>query len=661
MANVAAAVLLSLLLWLGCAGIGMSIHAPRRSTRPPSDHRDGDRAAPSWDQMGLAACIGLAALLSMAGIAMLLQVSAVLACSVFVVVGLVLLAARVGPQRTAPIGRVALVCSVVAALAFGLVLVTQAALGLTLYPNECDDLLAYVPMANRLLDTGHIIEPWSLRRAQNLGGASVLQAVPIGMLGNGAYQLAETLIASTFLAGLFLTHRFRALPSRVACIVAILLYSVAAVPRASSSAVLLVVPLLVAVFGVASELRGLLLGGPERTLWRWAAAGGLLLGGCAALRINVVPAAAAALLVGIVLAPGASMSGRVRTAALSAGVATVSLVAWALGLWQSSGTPAYPLIPGNTNLDAPSSRDPALHGLLDIAARGAELLRAGPYLWAALAVLGLSIVARRWLPDARLLWIVTLSVLGNMALLALYLTASSAENFARYVFPLSFALVVFFVYEVIRGTEPLEITTLEVSPLVVLASALLVLAYVSSLFTSTAAVSNTWERTSDTLSSGDLIEGVEASFTAASRRDYRAALALARGGGRTIAAVDRPYLIDYRRDDIQSLDLPGWAAPDGDFPFFDGVLPKIRVLRRAGYHQLLATVPERNACMSPGSLRARIAREPRPAPLYATYYLDWERGLAAIARRAPSSVRRVGTLVLIDLDRAYREMTASVR
>ena len=84
--------------------------------------------------------------------------------------------------------------------------------------------------------------------------------------------------------------------------------------------------------------------------------------------------------------------------ALSAAVATGSLVAWAIGVWQSSGTPAYPLIPGNTNLGRPGSRDPALHGLLDIAARGAELLRAGPYLWAALAVLGLSIVARPLIP-----------------------------------------------------------------------------------------------------------------------------------------------------------------------------------------------------------------------------------------------------------------------
>ncbi len=54
--------------------------------------------------------------------------------------------------------------------------------------------------------------------------------------------------------------------------------------------------------------------------------------------------------------------------------------------------------------------------------------------------------------------------------------------------------------------------------------------------------------------------------TPALRRSYRRALGRV-DPDRTIAAVDRPYLIDYRRYDIPSLDLPGFAAPGGDFPF----------------------------------------------------------------------------------------------
>ena len=64
--------------------------------------------------------------------------------------------------------------------------------------------------------------------------------------------------------------------------------------------------------------------------------------------------------------------------------------------------------------------------------------------------------------------------------------------------------------------------------------------------------------------------GVDAYAPSGISRDYQRALDHLRDPAHTILAVDRPYLVDYRRFDLPSLDLPGWAAPEGRFPFFQG-------------------------------------------------------------------------------------------
>ena len=63
------------------------------------------------------------------------------------------------------------------------------------------------------------------------------------------------------------------------------------------------------------------------------------------------------------------------------------------------------------------------------------------------------------------------------------------------------------------------------------------------------------------------------------QRVYNRAL-LSTNPDRTIAAVDRPSLIDYDRFDVPSLDAPGYVAPGGYFPFFTG--PRRRSPRCCG-------------------------------------------------------------------------------
>ncbi len=642
------------MLWLGCAGVGSAIlpARDRRATDAP------EITTPTWNHLGTAACVGLAALVAVGGAATVLRVPPLLAVGVFVVAGLVLLAARAArcrPQlrRGRELAGVGFLAGAAACA-----LVIQAAVGVTAWPNPCDDLLAYIPLADRLLATSQIIEPWSLRRLQSLGGQTFLQAIPMGTLGVGAFATTEMLTATAFLAGLFVVSGFRRVASLVACITIVLALAVLAVPRVNSAAVLLVVPLLVASFGAVSEMRRSL---TERaTGLRWAVATGLLLAGVVALRIHAGPALGAVVVIGALTASGSPLRMRLQALATTGGTAGLALIPWSIASWLSSGTPAYPFIGGNANRAAPAIRDPSLHGVREIAARAAELMRVGPYLGAAVAVLVVAPVVRRWLPDPWLVAIAACAVVANMAVLGCLLTASDNGSFARYTSPLSIALVLFFAYEAVRGSETAAAGRMPpiARPVVLLAAAALILGHVAYLFTPTGTrvMRESIESTRDTLADGGRHARFDELLAARDiRDDYSAALDLAADGGPVIAAVDHPYLIDYGRHDVASLDLPGWAAPGGDFPFFQGTLSKIRALRRQGYSQLLATAPERQACLYPDALRVQAAN----SSAIAQYLLDWSDGVAEIVETAPRAVQRVGSLLLIDLAAAERELVGA--
>lgn len=199
-------------------------------------------------------------------------------------------------------------------------------------------------------------------------------------------------------------------------------------------------------------------------------------------------------------------------------------------------------------------------------------------------------------------------------------------------------------------------------PLVLLAAAAVILDHVSDLFTPAggSVMRASIDSARATLADGGQRARYDDMLAAQDiRDDYTAALDLAADSGRLIAAVDHPYLIDYERhDDVPSLDLPGWAAPGGDFPFFRGTAAKVRVLRGQGYSQLLATAPERHLCLNPDALRTQVETG---GSTLAPYFLDRSDGLSEIVETAPGAVRRDGSLLLIDLAAAERGLAAAPR
>ena len=102
------------------------------------------------------------------------------------------------------------------------------------------------------------------------------------------------------------------------------------------------------------------------------------------------------------------------------------------------------------------------------------------------------------------------------------------------------------------------------------------------------------------------------------------------------------------------MDLPGFTAPGGEFPFLTGPGPKIARLRRAGYDTLLATEPSTEVALRPSYLRAiRNIYIAAYSPT-ARYYLDWEDDLERSSPRRPTRCTGTGRCYVIDLRRAQR-------
>ncbi|MGZ4688346.1 MAG: hypothetical protein ACXV9P_06485 [Acidimicrobiia bacterium] len=662
--NVASCAVLVIMFWAACAGIGYRILPPARAPRldpdvPDQEHED---AAPaSWRQPGVAACVGLGALLLLGGFGVLLRIPWWLIVVPFIVIGLVLALRDLSTVGITRLPRSVLIIGALGVVAFGLVALVESPLGLRLPLNVCDDWRAYMPYAHRLLDTYGLDETWSIRRVQTLGGFDLLRALPVQVFGDAGIGVAETVIGSVFLAGLFVANGVRSTWARLVSVGLIIAVPLLWVPRTNTTGVLIGSPLLVAVFAATVELRGALRVGNRRAAFHWAVAGGLVVAALMSVRPNLGLLGAVVLTLGALSASGSRVLARIQVLLAGGGAALLAFAPWSIAMWRTAGTPLYPLFPGN--LSEAALERPALHGIRDVAQHAFDLTAAGPYLWVTLGVLVVSVVVRKLLPDATLVVIAALATAAVSYLFAFNTPTASWVTTIRYFAPMSEGLAVFFVCEMIRGADARPKRERAGSfnravPILGVASALVLFAFAYS----TAGLEYTPFRGGAHIVELAAKDQLKPSpdkevTTPALRTQYRRAF-LGVNPHRTIVAVDRPYLIDYSRYDVQNLDAPGYMTPDGsEFPFFTGPVPKIAYLRDAGYDTLIATDPTVDACLNSVRIGSAVLTRPDLGDAYRRF-LDWDGDVQSIAKDAPAAVRRYGDLLVIDLPKAQRELAA---
>jgi hypothetical protein len=377
------------------------------------------------------------------------------------------------------------------------------------------------------------------------------------------------------------------------------------------------------------------------------------------VRPNLGLLGALILAAGVLLATRSRLTSRVLVVAAGGASTLVALAPWSFAMWRTVGTPLYPLFSGNMN--TPALRGAPVGDFGRRADLAFDLVRAGPYLWVILAVLVVALLSRRLLADAAFVVLAAAATIIVSTLFAFSTPLLRPLLFARYAGPMSQGLAVFLTLELIRSVDSLPAVA-AVTRRRWVTAVIAVSAGVAAAAVSFSTLVFNWRPVpfgQELLKQAatDILGGTtHPPDTEDQRESYRQALASV-AGERTIAAVDRPYLIDYSRFDIPNLDAPGFMTPDGTFPFFTGPGPKIAVLRDAGFDVLLATDPDDDVCINPARMSASVDQDGPSTGIYRRF-LDWGQDIQAIELGAPDAVQRFGSVLRIDLRAAAEQFGA---
>ena len=644
MVGLAEAVVLTAALVVACGGIGGSILRWAHLDEP------GEKLPVRSLSFGVSAAFGLAVLVALGGVGVLLRIPIALTVVAFSLVGIALQATHVVRNRPRWTS-IWIVVLAVEAVALGLILLTQAGIGIAFRLNVCDDVLAYLPEARRLLSTHTLLEPWSTRRLQNYGGQTFLQATYIQFLGKSGLGLAETLLPVAFL-WLQLSTALRRPLTRLLAFVPLMFLPFFDVARANTAGTLSLVPLLVVLGVLVLVLRRAAEQANGRGTVVAAAAVGITAAAVVAIRTNAAPAAALIALFGVGTIAG-TIRDKARAASVSLAAAVVAFAPWSITMWQSSETPLYPLLRGNENRSVPSVGGTNSMDFGDFLHTARHFLGGGVYPAALVVILVLGLAGWRIFPKtAPVAALMAGAGLANVILLIPNISLVAIRDFDRYTFPLAAGALFF----VLRGAFARLDEEWPLWRRPVLAPALFVVAALAAFFwigtrgpdaivkvSSVDAARAYVERAADVRDSDEHVTTGDAVANAA------AALAVVPPHAKTILAVSEPEAFLTAGADLQSMDQPGFAAPGGRFPFFSGPEAKVRALRADGNEYLIVSAGPTYRCFEHARIDPFLHDPVLALRLQAPYVIDFVDDMDKLAERYPQDTQMVNGFYVIDL------------
>ncbi len=495
---------------------------------------------PDW---GLAAGWGMAAVVALGGVLALVGVAT--APVLFAVVGLGVVLNGVERLKTPSSGVV------LSGWALGLTGLAVAVLGLRYGSyisftgaNCSDDDIAYFTFVTRLLDTGTLLDPFSLRRLSAYGGHTVLQSL-VMMAGadvNGflmdrgiavivAFGLVAGFLSRSGMAG--------AAPYMVALLVTVIM----PFPLGNSSSHVTGLALFLTLFRTMEMTPLTGANPPRKRLWLI----GLTAAAAASLKAHFLGAAAFTVLfywlASVFAAGNAKESG--RALGLLGLSALVFLAPWMALLARSSGTILFPLFQGNhqAGFAATYSAGLALPDLL--AHLGKFLISPEVFL------LLVPVVLYAFNRDSR----AGMALYGGAVIMtvitAATLTYDNTQTLLRYVAPfLGAAFIATVSVFLARLHRPLAF---KAGPAVLCAMAVLLVPV--SLYR-------------------DINRLIDQRGVVNLKDDHRSLYekmqAAVPPGEKFLTAVAHPYALDYRRNGVLTIDVPGGASPAPGMPFFRG-------------------------------------------------------------------------------------------
>ena len=511
-----------------CALAGWGVVANRLAGRPAGHDPD----------FGLCAGWGMALSLAVGGVASLLGVATAGFAIFYVLAGAAICGgAWMGRRVPAEFFRGPRFLVACAAAVF--VLVRYAAWVHAIDRDCNDDDIAYFAFVARLLDTGTMIEPFSLRRlAAGYGGQTFLQSliVAVGSETNAMLMDRGIAVAVCFglVVGLFPARR----PVHYAF--ALILTVIVPFPVLNSASHVTGLAMFLTLFRTF-----LIIGDPAEAnsghLWLSA----IVMAGTASLRphFGFVVAVMAVGYWFFCYRQRRRWTSKYLTTLLGTGLASsLFLAPWMALSYISSGTALYPLFKGNHRPDIDY-----FQGAPDAATVGAFiadfLISPEMLFFVPLAFVG------RFRKHGAVLAFYVGALVGTAAMLVAF-TNSDTPNISRYVHPFVAAA---FVAALATLLNVVRAESARVGDAVLIVLAVLLAPYVAAK--DLGRLQNAWGKT--------LIEANQ-------RAAYVSLQAAIPDGERLLVMTDQPFAFDYTRQEILNIDAPGVVSPDPGMPFFQG-------------------------------------------------------------------------------------------
>jgi hypothetical protein len=541
--------------------------------------------------------------------------------------------------------------------------------------NANDDLSAYLYLAQRLLSTGGLVDPFNVRRLDSYGGAELFQALVLRVSGNSSGLGTEWFFFALLLVALVVrTVRRRAvLPLLVVVGIGVVCVRPVGVwanvaPTFSGAALTL---------ALLQVLQGSRRGVGDRGRFMVC---GLLLAALLSLRLEFfVTAVVTCLLTPLCIVRGRAGLVALRSLATSFGL---SFVGWAVALGISSGTFLFPLVSGNWTSSALWD-DPSVHSLGQYLHRfvlGAEQDHWDLAILGAVALVGLVVVSARSLVrfalDERRALTVSATVLGIAALgcavsllgETVTLTGAAARDIGRYAAPSALACLLFgleITYDAATSARRADTSGVALArwrPVTFGAGALVLGLWLFAAFLG-APLSFYVEATSPTspflggtpraewssgirLISGEQVLGDNYVLR---RHPYAVLNTVVPRGADVLAAVDDPGLLDFARFTFTTLDIPGAASPAPGFPLHGGANALVGYLRARGINGIVALSPRSEGLYNRSQWEAALHDGIYNFEATARNFLAWDSDLRELNSQFRASVRHVGPFEYIPL------------
>ena len=424
--------------------------------------------------------------------------------------------------------------------------------------NIYDDLMSYLGLARKLLEAGHMAEPFSARRLASFGGQTVLLAAMAAVAPLERLHAIDTGICVLLVLGLIAGYGTTA-ARRAGTLLSAVLFICIRHPHHNLASEMSGLLYFLAIFRVLddSSLDG------KRSSAN-AVVIGLLSATACTLRQNFISAVAVTLAayyaLRLVAAASAERRRLLKEGVLVAGTMLIALAPWMLMSFANSRTFLYPLLKGNSNPEW------GLMGKVDLDEEGRWFL-INMFYPEPVRTLGFFVPAVCLLRSSRVTAAVRAQFIGALVgfvlLVHVFQTSTYPDSVERYYFSFVMACILAVTLRVLSGNAPSRPRFVP-AILVVMGLGLHLFATKGSIGQTFAA----WLNSAKSLAARrnpTRERGPDGNTTL-----YRRLQSTVPANASMLVMVEYSHLFDFKRNDIVHFDQPGATSPPPHVPFFQG-------------------------------------------------------------------------------------------